>query len=824
MTTGTAGDAFVLLVGAPKDRAHTQAALGGLSARMAAFEAESALARLPMLLSRVRGTRSCAVFCEEAAGAADCSLAVCLAREGIGVVADRAAGLPGWPDSTVLARSKSLHPELQELAAGEGIHRIEVLAPGGRRAPWAASRRSRFLSGSWTVRPLEETDRHALASASAEALGVLETLLPGGVAAVRATETIAGAGAERFCAHGRAGGTWISVEVDLEWTGELDLEVRVSALHGEWQVHLQGEHCWVLRGGGGNIPAAPGGLLRRAVAARLRAQNAGEDRGTQAWWNRMRAAALGCVERGIESRGRRSAQVVLVHLPRHRGERDQLHLPSLGLARIAAYLRGDGWPTSVVDLESACGEAARAFEQSGAAARFLTGEGSRAIEAAVETMWARVEPRLGKYPSCRDIVGISVVDSHECVQFDEALCLAKRIRERTSATVVLGGERDQVKPEPALAQGIDYVVVGDGEAALAGLCHALADGDRDPSRIPGVWSKQGARGEVQRSHLNAMPCPDFSDVHWDHYRRGPSAELLDRMKAQGVEAETVEPFCYLPYSFVKGCTGACRFCSAKEHLDVQAPEKTVDELLAISERHGVRDFVFLNNLINLGPRWLERLCRGLIDARAGIQWTDSCRPAGVSGELASAMREAGCVLLNFGVESGSDRMLGLMRKRLTATEVVSALRATHGAGILNRVNFIAGYLHEGPEDVRATIRLLEEVAEAIDLVGCFQGFQLIPGMGLDPVEAGIVLREGTSRLKTGQQTLAYDEMGGLRWEEKREAIDETRNEILRRMVELGICVDALICEHDLFYLSRRFGKAQVKQWLVGQGESRGAAV
>jgi hypothetical protein len=241
-------------------------------------------------------------------------------------------------------------------------------------------------------------------------------------------------------------------------------------------------------------------------------------------------------------------------------------------------------------------------------------------------------------------------------------------------------------------------------------------------------------------------------------------------------------------------------------------------VLTLSSRHGVRDFVLFDNLVNVGPRYLERFCRLLCDARAGLQWTDSCRPTGIGDELAAAMRESGCLLLNFGVESGSDRVLARMAKGFDAASVVRTLRATHRAGILNRVNLIAGYLHERSEDVEATVRLLETLGEEIDLIGCFQGFYLFPGMEIDPAEAGIRLRGGTDRLLTGQLTVAYDELPGPRWEQKRQAIEATRRRILESITALGIRSEERIREHDLFYLGRRYDKARLKRYLFASSE------
>ncbi|MBZ0118992.1 MAG: B12-binding domain-containing radical SAM protein, partial [Sandaracinaceae bacterium] len=513
----------------------------------------------------------------------------------------------------------------------------------------------------------------------------------------------------------------------------------------------------------------------------------------------------------------RPTKVVLVHLPRFRNRFDELRLPSLGLARLAAYLRGYGFEVRVVDLEATHVDLElSAFTDDPRVDAFLDGTLDDELEARLGELYGPIEACVEGY--C--LVGFSVVDYFGHFQMNLASCLAQRVKARTGQHTVLGGERDQVDPDRALARAcFDYVVDGDGGAALFELACLEAYQDREARRIDAVWSRHEGeivRRPMVRSHLNAMPRPDFDGVPLERYRRAPSQDLLRAIDADGLFAGAPrEAFAYLPYGFVKGCTADCTFCSAKEHLDVQAPEKTVDELMALAERYGVRDFVFLNNLVNLGPRWLERFCRLLVERRAGLQWTDSCRPTGISESLAALMRESGCLLLNYGAESGSDRVLERMQKGLGRADILATLRATHGAGILNRVNLIAGYLHETPEDVDLTISLVETLSGQIDVIGCFQGFYLFPGMGVDPAKEGIVVRDGLDRLKTGQATLAYDEVGGLRWEQKRDAIDASRNRILGRIEELGIRTIDKIDEHDLFWLSRLTrDKATVRKYIL----------
>ncbi|MCA9605456.1 MAG: B12-binding domain-containing radical SAM protein, partial [Myxococcales bacterium] len=541
-------------------------------------------------------------------------------------------------------------------------------------------------------------------------------------------------------------------------------------------------------------------LARHALASPPRV-------GDVATLTRARARLRAALDAAPGRLAARPISVALVHVPRYRNRYDELMLPSLGIARLGAFMRGYGFETRVADLEALhAGLDLAVFTDDARVDAWLAGDADPIIDARLEAMW----PALDEAISERCLVGFSIVDYFGHFQMNLASCLARLVKVRRGQPTVLGGERDQVDGDRALREGMpfDHVVDGDGEEALYALACAHADGDRLARDVPGVWSREGGRivrNRLVRSHLNAMPRPSFDGVPLDRYRRGPSEALMAALRADGLAPEAPPaPFVYLPYAFVKGCTADCTFCSAKEHLDVQAPEKTVDELLALVERHGVRDFVFLNNLVNLGPKWLRTFCDRLIAADADLSWTDSCRPTGIDEALAAKMAEAGCRLLNFGAESGSDAVLGRMKKGLTRADIVGTLRATHAAGILNRVNLIAGYFHETEADVDLTISLVDELAESIDVIGCFQGFYLFPGMGVDADAEGITVREGVDRLKTGQVTLMYDEIGGLPWEQKREQIDGSRNRILQAIEGHGIRTIDKVDEYDLFWLARAF--------------------
>ncbi|MBK7859942.1 MAG: radical SAM protein [Archangiaceae bacterium] len=706
------------------------------------------------------------------------------------------------------------------------LERVVVRAPGGKRTSPATSRRTPFDAAqqvSWALNAEQLTRLTALA---APAFRLADALVPGAAQALAPFELVAAPKARLACAallHDVA----VHVEVDEEMSGEYPWELEAQCARGAFVVQLGGENGEPLFTRGVTLPElrtedrpAAELLVRHA----LRHRRAGARFYGAAQADAAFAACRAALEGAERRRSARPVDLVLVHVPRYRNQFDELRLPSLALARLTAFMRGYGFETRVVDL-AADFEALPldCFTDDARIARWLEGADDPEVAQKLEAMW----PSLAEAVGPRSFVGFSIVDYFGHFQLNLASALAREVKRRTGRPVVLGGERDQVDGERGMGPSMpfDFVVEGDGELALLELAHLVAYGDRRPTSIAGVASRKGdgtlQRNKVVRSHLNAMPRPDFGGMPLEHYLGRPTPELLAALARDGLApASPPAPFMYLPYAFVKGCPAKCTFCSAKESLDMESPEKAASELLELSARHGVKDFVFLNNLVNTQVKWLEKFCRTLIDSKADLQWTDSCRPTGLTSELTAMMRESGCLLLCYGAESGSDDVLTRMKKGLLSRDIVSSLRNAHQAGIINRVNLIAGYFHETAADVDKTIGLVETLEDEIDVIGCFQGFYLFPGMGVEAASEQIVLRSEPDRLKGGQLTLAYDEIGGLKWEEKRDTIDRSRTRILDRIEQLGIRTLDKVNEYDLFWLSRRFrDKATVVKYLLAPPES-----
>jgi hypothetical protein len=543
------------------------------------------------------------------------------------------------------------------------------------------------------------------------------------------------------------------------------------------------------------------------------------------------ACDLGQAHREHAARLGALGEVVLVQPPRHHAPDDVVALAPLGLARLQAALRPRGFAVRLVDLEALTLGQDRSdlegFHDDRRVEAWLAGGPDPGLEVAARGLLERLE--LHGRPAA---VGFSLVDVLGRFQPNLVAGLARGVKARWGAgvPVVAGGDFEAVRPEFLLAQpgGVDHVVFGDGEVALADLVQAAAWGDRPAEAIPGHWfAGPGGglvRGRRARVRFRDRGQPDFTGVPLERYRRGPSAALRAVLAERhpGL-AGYADQICYLPYYFVEGCSAHCVFCSFGHYLDLQEPDKSVREVLELSERHQTDCFYLLDTTANVSRRHLAGFVEGLLRSNRRLHWTDSARAQAIDDDLARGMAEAGCVMLSFGVESGSDAVLQRMRKGFSAEEAAAALQATHRAGILNRVNLIAGFFHETDQDVADTERFLDENHAAIDVIGCFQGFYLFPGMDLDPLAMGIHLHDALDVLPLGQVSRTYDEVGGLEWPAKREQIRRSHERVQARLDSLGVFRRDKVDDYDLFHLARLFpGKAERRALLL-ESSRRGPA-
>lgn len=362
-----------------------------------------------------------------------------------------------------------------------------------------------------------------------------------------------------------------------------------------------------------------------------------------------------------------------------------------------------------------------------------------------------------------NIVGLSILS---LLQFIFALMLAKKIRQRTNATIVFGGSCISLYGllYPEAFNFIDYIIVGDGRIPLLKLIDYL-QGKTAVSEIPNLLYRDNDKiitNPREYYLLEDIPLPDFDGLPLNLYKRPQFGYSYT-----GV----------LPYQISRGCIDRCSFCNNQDinrRLEFKSYNKVLSELIQMKERYRSKVFRFCDDAINNSYEYLEKLCDMFIKNKLDIKWDVFAKIGNLDKYILRKMKKAGCRWLIFGIESGSDSILRSMNKGFTAEQASQTLKEAAEAGIRNSIELISGYLYETQEDTKKTITFIRKNKKYINnaLIHSF-GLTYNNPIYFNPEKYGVTNLRPSHR----RYFFAFDESRGLKWEQKREQQEKSWSQI-----------------------------------------------
>ncbi|MBI4821679.1 MAG: radical SAM protein [Deltaproteobacteria bacterium] len=279
---------------------------------------------------------------------------------------------------------------------------------------------------------------------------------------------------------------------------------------------------------------------------------------------------------------------------------------------------------------------------------------------------------------------------------------------RRVPVIALGGNffsrlRDSLLKLPRFfASFADCLVVGEGERSIVELANLFES----------VGDPRDRFGEVS----SMLYCDKGADVTATPARTSLRLDELAFQSLEGFELDRyLAPERVVCLRASKGCYyGACSFCDAHFGLtsDTASVDRVVSEIRYLHERFGIRHVEFVDQC--MAPRYLEALSDALIAAELPVRWFCNARTEpGFSPELFAKMRRAGNTMVMWGVESGSPRLLKLMKKGVSPTGRLDVLRSAARAGIFNFAYVFFGFPTETEAEAESTIGLIVENTEVI---------------------------------------------------------------------------------------------------------------
>lgn len=368
--------------------------------------------------------------------------------------------------------------------------------------------------------------------------------------------------------------------------------------------------------------------------------------------------------------------------------------PPIGLAYIAAVLKAAGERCCVIDA---------------------VGEGMDRIVAYPARPGLRMQGLgyddiVARIPTQTDVIGMTCMFS---TLWPIARALAERVRARfPAALLVLGGEHGTAVPEHVLrTSAFDLVVLGDGIDTIGPVVDTFRSaGDR------GAWADLrgvaflDAAGQfrttglaARRTDVDAIPLPD-----WEAF---PIRAYVERHQLSGANLGPS-----MPLLATWGCPYQCTFCSNPgmwtQRWIARSPARVVDEMARYVQQYGVTNFDFQDLTTMIKRDWIVEFTQALIDRGLHVTWQlpSGTRAEVFDADVARRLYAAGLRLLAFAPESGSARILRLVKKQVDLPAMLDAMRSAIGAGLKLSCFIVIGFPGETRESLRETLSLIRRMA------------------------------------------------------------------------------------------------------------------
>ncbi len=337
----------------------------------------------------------------------------------------------------------------------------------------------------------------------------------------------------------------------------------------------------------------------------------------------------------------------------------------LGIASLAAYLRERKINVSVID------------------APIMNLDYKKTAEQAVNTR--------------AKFIGISCLTENRY----SALKTLKEIKKlNPKATTIIGGLHATFSDKLLLKNYayIDIVVRGEGEETLYEIIKK-----KPLEKIFGISFRKNNKiiSNISRpfiQDIEKLPFPAYDLFPISKYPLPPDIKANVSQTAQVTTS--------------RGCPMGCKFCETTHawgrKVRSTSAKRLFEQIKYLYDKFGIDYIRFADDLFTLNKQKVIDFCRLVIENKLPIRFRIQARVDCIDKEVLTALKKAGCDLIEYGVESGSDKVLKAVGKNITIKSVKEAAELTRNAGIELKYFLIIGSLEEGPEETWETFKLIKE--------------------------------------------------------------------------------------------------------------------
>ncbi|MDX2173017.1 MAG: radical SAM protein [Bacteroidota bacterium] len=265
--------------------------------------------------------------------------------------------------------------------------------------------------------------------------------------------------------------------------------------------------------------------------------------------------------------------------------------------------------------------------------------------------------------------------------------------------IILGGPEVTHHAESFLTIGTDFVIVGEGEVTMLELIKNIESNQINYSNIDGLIYKNGhniitTKERALIKDISELPLPNRDKINIPQY--------LDAWRKH-------HGYGMISVSSMRGCPYTCKWCSRAVYGGTyrrRKPHQVAEEMLLLKNTYRPDMIWFVDDVFTIHHRWLKEFTDAVKTLNAFIPYEIISRADRLNEEVILTLKESGCKRIWIGAESGSQKIIDAMDRRVSVIETQNMIQLAKKHGIEAGTFIMLGYPGETKEDIKQTINHL----------------------------------------------------------------------------------------------------------------------
>ena len=271
--------------------------------------------------------------------------------------------------------------------------------------------------------------------------------------------------------------------------------------------------------------------------------------------------------------------------------------------------------------------------------------------------------------------------------------------------IIAGGAHPTISSFDVMKEmDVDYIVYGEGEKTLPKLLYFINGDGGNLSAINGLVYRDDGGVKINPP---AEFVENLDDIPW------PARDLLPMEKYLGIAPLMPLPYPNTNIVVSRGCPGNCLFCQptlrklSGGKVRYRSVSDVIKEIKFLVKEYRVKSVDLGVDEPTHDKKWMGEFCDRLIEEKLNIKWGTPSRVDAVNKLLLEKMAKSGCVYISYGIESGSQKIMNILRKGTTVKQAEDALRWTEEVGICGRANIMVGSPGETKDTINESIDFIK---------------------------------------------------------------------------------------------------------------------